>query len=104
MAYSYEPTALPAMMKVQDAPRSPTSVVDGGYPAPSMMLKDMPIQRDAVHDPADMVARHIRRIFVWWSASLLVIVFAVLSVTKLLDLPATPNDEASTLSVSKLNA
>ena len=72
-----------------------------------MMLKDMPIQRDAVHDPADMVARHIRRIFVWWSASLLVIVFAVLSVTKLmpfLDLPATPNDEASTLSVSKLNA
>ena len=73
-----------------------------------MMLKDMPIQRDAVHDPADMVARHIRRIFVWWSTSLLVIAFAVLSMTKLLDMPfldaATPNDEASTLSVSKLNA
>ena len=109
MAYSYEPTTLPAMMKVQDAPRSPSSVVDAGYPAPNMMLKDTvpPTQRaEIVHDPADMVARRNARA----SFLVAVMVFAVLSVTKLMDVsflddaPATPNDEANTLSVSQLAA
>lgn len=58
MAYTFEPTTLPTMMKVEDAPRSPTSVVVDGYPAPSMMLKhvESPIQRE-VHNPASTVAR-----------------------------------------------
>ena len=71
-----------------------------------MMLKDTvpPTQRaEIVHDPADMVARRNAR------ASFLVAVMVVLSVTMLLDVsfldaPATPNDEANTLSVSKLTA
>lgn len=65
------------------------------------MLKDSAAPIQQVHTPADTVAQRSAR----FSGSLLLAVVILLGVTKLLDMaflnpPVTPNEEATTLSVS----